>query len=119
METINQIRTNLIEKLNLHESSGHEAISKNIIKLRGTNLEVLEKRFRAECVEYFNLDNNSWENIAIAYLNNFYALLNANQDSQKRNLLINEIRRIQIAKLIQVNKFLASEKEIYSVINEL
>ena len=112
---VNEIRELLAQKLSLTKNSGHDAIYPKILEIRGENLQELEERFRLEACEYFKIDiNSSWDDIVFIYLQNIESTLQTlGSKEERRQFLINELRRLQLAKMLQlVNKFTANFEDI-------
>jgi hypothetical protein len=109
---INQVREELCDVLDLPLGSGHDSISSKLV----TDQERSEREliFFEECIELYSLPQGaSWVDISDAYYSNIKDRLNElSSDSERRNFLTSELKRFQLAKLLQINKFTASTQEI-------
>ncbi len=118
-----EVRISLAKRFDLSDSSGHDDLYPLLMQelFRGNDdLKALEDFYRLDCIEAYQLpEDSTWERIVDTYLKRLDdSLRNLNTESKKA-LLSNEFNRLQIAKLLQLNKFLATWEDIFFGLEQL
>lgn len=117
------IRIALAEKYNLSDSAGHDDLYPLIMHelfRDNDDLKALENFYRLDCIEVYQLpEDSTWELIVDTYLTSLNDSLRDLNNEDKKTLLSNELNRLQIAKLLQLNKFLATWQDIYFTLEQL